>query len=194
MEKNQALIDKLPKGDIDAFKIFFESFYPSLCLFANRYLNDEEASLDMVQDAFAFLWSKKIDFPSLDSAKSYLFKYVKNRSLNYLRDKQSRDRLNVEIMVSETYFRDSIIEEETYQIIHKAIQALPPQSRKIMFLSLDGYKNQEIADHLNISINTVKTIKLRAFRTIRNDLDPQIFTLFLISCGGLNKLFPGRWK
>lgn len=183
MEKNQALIDKLPKGDIDAFKIFFESFYPSLCLFANKYLNDEDASMDIVQDAFVFLWSKEIDFFSLDSAKSYLFKFVKNRSLNFLRDKQSRDRLNLEILAAETYFRDNVIEEETYQVIHDAIQSLPPQGQRVMMLSLDGLKNHEIAETLGISINTVKTIKLRAFRAMRKNLDRHTFTLFMLCWG-----------
>lgn len=182
MEKNQALIDKLPKGDIDAFKIFFESFYPSLCLFANRYLNDEDASLDMAQDAFVFLWTRNLDFPSFDSAKSYLFKYVKNRSLNYLRDKQSRARLNLEIVAADTYFHEGVIEEETYSIIYRAILLLPPQSQKVMLLSLDGLKNAEIAQELGISINTVKTIKLRAFRVLKKNIHPGIFTLFVICC------------
>jgi len=183
MGETKTFTDKLPKGDIDAFKVFFENFYPTLCLFANRYLNDEEASLDMVQDAFIFLWSKEIDFPSQDSAKSYLYKYVKNRSLNYLRDKKLRDRLKIEIMASETYFRDNIIEEETYHIIHRAIYLLPPQSQRVILLSMDGLKNNDIAEQLGISVNTVKTIKMRAFRTMRNNLDRQTFTLFMLCWG-----------
>lgn len=180
MGTNQTLTDRLPKGDIDAFKVFFEKFYPSLCLFANRYLNDDVVSLDIAQDAFVFLWSREIDFPSFDSAKSYLFKYVKNRSLNYLRDKQSRNRLNLEIVATDAYFQEGVIEEETYSIIHRAILLLPPQSQKVMLLSLDGLKNLEIAQELGISINTVKTIKLRAFRVLRKGIDPEVFTLFMI--------------
>lgn len=179
MRVDRGIDSKLSSGDINAFKHFFERFYPSLCMLANRYLKDEEVAMDIVQDAFVLLWSKKEIFSSFNSAKAYLFKHVKNRSLNYLRDKYSRERLIQENISSDTYFFDSLIEEETYQIIYHAIRTLSPQGQKVILLSLDGLKNNEIAEQLNVSINTVKTIKLRAFKTMRNKLDRQFFSFLL---------------
>lgn len=173
-------MDILKKGDVVGFKLFFESFYSSLCLFANKYLKDKDISLDIVQDAFLYLWNKNADFQSLNAAKSYLYQYVKNRSLNYLRDKDLRQRLELQNLQSETFFRDSLIEEETFKIISDAIRTLPPQGHRVIELSLDGFKNQEIADQLNISINTVKTIKLRAFAALRTELKYNIFVFFML--------------
>lgn len=170
----------LKKGDITAFKLFFESFYPSLCLFANKYLKDKEVSLDIVQDAFLYLWNKNADFNSTGAAKSYLYQYVRNRSLNYLRDKELRQKMDLQNLQTETFFRDSLIEEETFRMISDAIRTLPPQGQRIIELTLDGFKNQEIADQLNISINTVKTIKLRAFASLRKELKDNIFVLFVL--------------
>ena len=164
-------------GGVNSFKRFFESFYPSLCLFANKYLKDTDASLDIVQDAFVHIWNIRKDVHSIDAAKSYLFKYVKNRSLNYLRDQEQRKRINFEQLDSEFFFRDNLIEEETYQKIYEAVRNLPPQGQRVIELSLDGLKNQEIADDLNISVNTVKTIKLRAFTGMREELKENIFVL-----------------
>jgi RNA polymerase sigma-70 factor (ECF subfamily) len=172
--------DFLKKGDITAFKLFFESFYPSLCLFANKYLKDREVSLDIVQDAFLYIWNKNADFQTAGGAKSYLYQYVKNRSLNYIRDQELRKKVEIKDLESETFFRDTLIEEETYQIISDAIKTLPPQGQRVIELSLDGLKNQEIADHLKISINTVKTIKLRAFASLRAELKNNIFILFVL--------------
>lgn len=172
--------DFLKKGDITAFKLFFESFYSSLCLFANKYLKDKDVSLDIVQDAFLYLWNKNVDFHSTNAAKSYLYQYVKNRSINYLRDKELRHKLELHNLQSETFFRDSLVEEETYQIISDAIRTLSPQGQRIIEMSLDGFKNQEIADTLNISINTVKTIKLRAFASLRKELKDNVFILFVL--------------
>lgn len=172
--------DFLKKGDLVAFKLFFESFYPSLCLFANKYLKDREVSLDIVQDAFLYLWNKNADFQTANGAKSYLYQYVKNRSLNYLRDQELRKKVEIKELDSETFFRDNLIEEETYQIIFDAIRTLPPQGQRVIELSLDGLKNQEIADQLNVSINTVKTIKLRAFAALRAVLKDNVFILFVL--------------
>ena len=170
----------LKKGDLVEFKLFFESFYPSLCLFANKYLKYREVSHDIVQDAFLYLWNKDADFQTANGAKSYLYQYVKNRSLNYLRDQELRRKIEMKDLESETFFRDSLIEEETYQIISDAIKTLPPQGQRVIELSLDGLKNQEIADQLKISINTVKTIKLRAFASLRAELKDNIFILFVL--------------
>ncbi len=166
---NSMLIENIQKGDVMAFKQFFESFYPSLHYFAIRYLHDDEASSDVVQDAFLQLWNKRSDILSIASAKTYLFKYVKNKSLNYLRDRQIETN-NLEKIASKTYSRDIIVEDETYQIICHAIQSLPPQGQRVIELVLDGLKNHEIATQLGISLNTVKTIKLRAFKTLRSQL------------------------
>jgi len=184
MDSNQ-LFD-IKKG-VNTFKIFFESFYSSLCLFANKYLKDQDASLDIVQDAFVAIWNKKNDFHSIDSAKSYLFKYVKNRCLNYLRDQNQRKRIDYEQLKTEVFFRDNLIEEEIYQKLYDALQNLPPQGKKVIELSLDGLKNHEIADELSISVNTVKTIKLRAFKGIREELKENVFVLFLLLCNRGNK-------
>lgn len=168
--------------DKQTFKSFFEDFYSSLCLFANKYLKDKDMSRDIVQDAFLYLWIKRADFSSPNLAKSYLYKYVKDRSLNYLRDKGTRQKIELKRLESEVFFRDNLIEEETYLIIFNAIKKLSPQSQRVIELSLDGLKNQEIAEALSISINTVKTIKLRAFASLRDGLKDNVFVLFVLHC------------
>jgi RNA polymerase sigma-70 factor (ECF subfamily) len=178
MDSDQLMLD-IRNGKVDSFKQFFESFYPSLCLFANKYLSDSDASHDIVQDAFVYIWNKREDILSIDSTKAYLFKFVKNRSLNYLRDRK-KFFFNYEEIENEFFFRDNLIEEETYHQIYKAIRNLPPKGQKVIELSLDGLKNQEIAEELNISVNTVKTIKLRAFKTMRYELKENIFVLYIL--------------
>ena len=170
----------IQKGDEIAFKQLFGSFYPSLCLFANKYLNDEEVSQDIAQDAFLYLWNKNADFNSKSSAQSYLYRYVRDRSLNYLRNRKLRHQIELKKMESEFSFRDNLIEEETYNIIYSAIRTLSPQMQQVIELSLDGLKNQEIADQLNISINSVKTVKARAFTALRGELKDNIFILFML--------------
>jgi len=179
MDSDQLILD-IKMGNVDAFKQFFESFYPSLCLFTNKYLKDPDASHDIAQDAFLSLWNLRKDFHSIPSCKSYLFIYVKNRSLNYLRDQKQRKSINFEQLGSDGFFRDNLIEEETYQTIYEAIRNLPPQGQRVIELSLDGLTNLEIAKQLNVTINTVKTIKLRAFKSMREELKENIFVLFTL--------------
>ena len=169
---------KIQEGDVTAFRQFFKDFYPSLCFFSNKILHDEAAAKDIVQEAFICLWNKKNDIYCIHSAKSYLFKFVKNRSLNYLRDNHSKSKVKPEELDNNYSYHDFAIENETYCIINSAIQTLSPREKQVIELILDGFKNPEIANQLDVSINTIKTLKSRAFKTLRTTLNGFSFQLF----------------
>ncbi len=63
---------------------------------------------------------------------------------------------------------ERMIEAEVLGEVYKALQKLPEGCRKVINLSyFEGLSNQEVADRLNVSINTVKTQKLRALKMLR---------------------------
>jgi RNA polymerase sigma-70 factor (ECF subfamily) len=76
-----------------------------------------------------------------------------------------------------------VIEEETFNQLFSEIRNLPASSREIMLLALNGLKNQEIADELQISINTVKTQKKIAYAKIKDAMGPiaNVILILLIS-------------
>jgi RNA polymerase sigma-70 factor (ECF subfamily) len=72
-----------------------------------------------------------------------------------------------------------VIEEETFNLLLAEIKNLPESAREIMILALNGLRNQEIADELNISINTVKTQKKIAYSKLKQKLEPRLEPLLL---------------
>ena len=174
-------IQKTQHGGIKDLKSFFESFYPQVYRLAQKYLNDKFISHDMAQESFVGFWMKINDFSTIESAKKYIYTSVKNRCLNHLRDSKKLTPLELDSFEKENFIRDAIIENETYKLIYDAIADLSPQSQRVIEYSLDGLKNAEIAKILDISINTVKTIKLRAFESMRSRLKKNIFLTFLFS-------------
>ncbi len=133
--------------------------------------------MDIVQDAFAYFWNRRSEIHSISSAKCYLFKYVKNRSINYLRDRRV-ETAYLKRIETKKFASNTIIEEETHHIIYNAIQLLSPQGQRVIEMTLDGLKNHEIAIQLGISLNTVKTIKGRAFKALRVELKDRYIELF----------------
>jgi RNA polymerase sigma-70 factor (ECF subfamily) len=60
---------------------------------------------------------------------------------------------------------------EVVREVHAAIEALPPQCRKIVRMSfVEGMKNQEIAEQLKLSVQTVKNQKVRAIYLLKMKL------------------------
>lgn len=72
------------------------------------------------------------------------------------------------------------MEEELIRKLHVMIDLLPEQRKAILLLSIDGLTIQEIADQLNISVNTVKTQKKRAYIFLKENLKQSLFLLFIL--------------
>jgi RNA polymerase sigma-70 factor (ECF subfamily) len=111
------------------YKKTFDSLYTLLCLFANKYLNDIEASKDIVQVVFIKIWEDNIEFRSEENIKSYLYTSVKNKSLDYIKSKRVKSTeklssLKMEDMETEPFYLREVVVLETHNIVEKAIKTL----------------------------------------------------------------------
>ena len=182
MHISEHTINKVAKGDVDAFKELYDSFFPSLASFSIQLIKDKEEAADIVQEALLVYWNKRKEFETSDGVKSFLYKIIKNKGLNYIRTNKIHSRHHEYIKSNEEfYFKDLVIEEETIRIVLDAINDLPPQTKNIIELSMKGHKVKEIAETLDISVNTVKSLKLRAFQKLRENLKDHYFLLFILS-------------
>lgn len=156
------------------FKNFFHQFYPVLSLFAERYVSDSDVANDMAQDAFIKLWDSKLKFLDDNARKAFLYTATKNNCLNFLKHKKVELKHQDQIMDSEIFFRDLVIEQESYLILREAVSKLPTQAKKVIEFSLNGLKNPEIALQMNISINTVKSLKTNGYSILRHNLKKHV--------------------
>jgi len=183
MQANDDFFFKMRDGTLESYKAIFKKYYTSLCSFAFIFVHDEDTSRDLVQDVFVNLWKKREDYANVSSIKSLLFVSVRNACYNFIRDNKLTylDEFPSELLDKQLY-NNIVLETETIKIINRAINQLPPQSFKIMKLVLDGNKNGEIAEKLNISVNTVKTLKYNALKVLRVKLKGYYFfwLLFVI--------------
>ena len=170
----------IKNGDIKAFEALFQEFYPSMCIVAMKIITDQSAAEDIVQEAFIKLWEKRSAYNDIPSLKTFLYVAVKNLCFNYIRDKKiTVDYTSPEVENQEAVFKDLVIEEEAYRIIDDAVNALPPQSARIVKMYLDGKQNKEISEILDISVNSVKTLKYNALNSLRTILKDYFYVLLL---------------
>ena len=173
-------IQDIPQGK---FKEIFEEFFPSMCVYAQGFLNDFEKAKDAVHDSFLKIWESDYKYTTHYELKKYLYSSVRNKCIDFIRRENLQNKYNenykvIEDVFSTEFYKNAVIKEEVYSHLTKAISTLPPQSRKILELNLQGLRNKEIAQELNISINTLKTLKLSAYKTIRNLLKDK----YIIAC------------
>jgi len=157
------------------FEALFRSEYKGMLLFAIRYVKEEEAAKEIVQEAFISLWEKRESIDPDGSVKSYLSTSVRNRCLNYLRDNKRFDGtlLRLEGLYPDPPSEDSSAMElkELGRQIREAISELPEKCRQVFELNrFEQMKYQQIADHLQISIKTVETQMSKALAHLRTRL------------------------
>ena len=178
---NGSLLERLQRGDEQAFQVLFEEFYASLCLFATHYLGDREEAADVVQEAFLKYWYRHTDFDDFRRIKSFLYVVVRHACFNLLRNRNLRFRLSDELIRdSEQDFQNRVMEEEVHRVFNRAIDALPMQMRTAINYSLDGLKNAEIAEKMQITEGTVHAYKKEAYKKLRVSLKEYYYLLPVI--------------
>ncbi|WP_042492589.1 RNA polymerase sigma-70 factor [Aequorivita sublithincola] len=168
--------------NLEGFKALFETLYPPICIFANKYLNDMDTSKDIVQEVFIKIWQKQPVFLNHNTTKAYFYTTVKNHCLNYLKSKHYKTidnnaPIDLVMQQSEDYFFTQIVTAETYAQLYKAINTLPKKSAKVITLSLNNYTTSEIAEELNITPSTVRTQKSLAYQKLKGLLAPLKYLL-----------------
>ena len=170
----------LGNGEKINLKDFFDIYYPELMSFATRYIVALTVCEDIVQEVFISFWEKQKNFPNLYAVKAFFYTSTRNSCLDYLKhskvEERYRTRNKIEDEVSES-FLEEVIRKEAYSEIYSEINKLPEMGKKVLLLALRENSNEEIAQILNIAINTVKTHKARAYKVLRKNLN-DLFLFF----------------
>lgn len=164
------------------FRKFYHEFFPSVYALMCKYTEDYDIADDLAQEAFIKVYECKEEFDSIENAKAFLYTVARNLYFNYYKHEKIKDQaLAIEGGEEcELSWLDEVTATETIRLLYAAIDKLAPQTRKIILLNLQGKNNNEVAEILGISVNTVKSMKKSAYSMLRKYLDRDgLFLLYL---------------
>lgn len=171
------IFQQIKNNDPKAFELLFNNYYVPLCRYCFVFLQDEVHAEEIVQQFFINLWENRATLSINTSIKSYLYKSVRNRCLNFIRNKKTKMKVEKELLQktekSAVPEQILLIElDELQEFIESAIASLPEKCRNIfeMSRSLD-LSNKEIASALNLSPKTVENQITIALKKIKKFLD-----------------------
>lgn len=175
MVEPQTILENLKSGRKEAFQLLFYTYYSNLVAYSVSIVEDIQTAEDLVQDFFVSFWQKKA-YESVTSLESYLFFSIRNASLNAIRERNRHSRqlgLLTSDPLLELFHTDAHIraeEEFDFTKIYRAIEKLPPVRKRIFKMCyFKNNKYQEVADKMNISVNTVKVQMGRAIKFLREN-------------------------
>ncbi|MBD1420823.1 RNA polymerase sigma factor [Sphingobacterium chuzhouense] len=161
--------------------VLFTKNYARLCLYATSILGDPDSAEDVVQTVFLKIINSSDNRIKVeDITVPYLYRSVKNSCLHLIRKnayhlKYLEEKVENE---SEEAYDEKIIKAELTVLLLNLLEDLPEGCSRILRMSyIDGLKNSEIAEQLHISINTVKSQKMRGIKLLKE----RVSTNFLIA-------------
>ncbi|WP_159517034.1 RNA polymerase sigma factor [Sunxiuqinia indica] len=180
--EDQNIWRNIVADDMNALKRLHDKYYSQLFLWACKYLQQETVIEELVSDCFIKLWNRRKYIIIEKSLKAYIFLVLRNQIVSYIRKDKNKFEVKVKEL-PEVPTEESINEQEYYANLYKAIQRIPEQRRKILELAVfESLTYREIADRLDISINTVKTQIARSYQFLKEELDPKDFVLLHFHC------------
>jgi RNA polymerase sigma-70 factor, ECF subfamily len=170
----------LVEKNLTTFERLFKELFKPLCGFALKYTGDLDEAKGLVHDVFVGLWEKLATLPQDTNYQSYLYTGVRNRGLNYIRDRKKQVAFS---SVPEEHLaeaNDTLVASELEQEIEAAIHSLPEKCREVFELNRkEGLKYAQIAEKMGISVKTVEGQMSKALGVLRDRLG-EFLTLLLL--------------
>lgn len=180
----QEFLARLSAGDEKAFSMVFRTYYETMYQFARKFLPSNEEAEDITENTFLKLLEDNTRFNDRTHLKSYLFRAIRHACLNAR--KTSERAAQREAIFAEWHAENDndylaqIAQSEAVFQLRQAVAGLPNQAQRVITLTyLAGLSNQETADELGISLQTVKNQKLRALALLRSRLTADQFSLLI---------------
>ena len=170
------------------FDNLYRKYQHPLFRYAKKFVDSDEDAADIIQDIFMTVYVKLNKNEDDAYIKPYLFNAVRNQCLNHIKHARvirnyEKSRIYDLKEMELTFYSSgekSLIEKESYRDICEAIQSLTDVHKEIIILSrLEGLKNKEIAEKLQIPLRTVETRLFRALSQLREELTrSKLFIMF----------------
>jgi RNA polymerase sigma-70 factor, ECF subfamily len=181
--EEQYLLKRLKEGDIKALEVIFDQHYNNLCRYLLLLFKNQLLVEHIAQDIFIYLWEKREKLEIKTSLESYLFAAGRYKALNKIRNIKRQEEIKKDLSLDQNEATESVETEleikELECLIDDAVSTLPERCQQIFRLSRDkemSYK--EIAEFLDISINTVEGQMAIALKKLRKILRPFYFQIF----------------
>ena len=158
---DEELFDMIKKGRRGAFDELYHRYRRPLMAYTMKRVEPAEAE-DLMHDLWVKIWERREDISIQGLVVSYLFKAARNRVIDFMSSSARSQRYTGSIEeFADLYYSgdgaDYALREQLFRnSIAKTLAQYSSKAQQIVELRMQGFKNQEIADQLELSEKTVR--------------------------------------
>ena len=170
----QAFLQKDPLAE----QAVFYGLYSSLCLYTEKITQHQAQAEDIVSESMIAAFAVREQFAQKENLQRYLFRVVHNAAINYTTQLKTRTSIHERIQYLQQQdipdndpIESEALRAKVLQVIYQEIEELPDQCRRIFkMVYIEDRTHEEVADALNIHVQTVRSQKFRALKLLRTRL------------------------
>lgn len=182
-----SIFRKMQQGDTSALEYFFQEYTELLYYRALGYVKEPLVAEDIVQEVFIRFWDNRKKIEISTSVPAYLTRAVINSCKNHLEHMSVRQKYEQDYQAGNNE-EDAVYDvgelEELRKRLNIFLESLPDKCREIFILAcMEGLKYREVAERLDVSVNTVKTQVKVAYSKLRTEFDlkdQEMIVVFLL--------------
>lgn len=172
---DEELMREIKADNMFAFDVLYRKYSKKLYKFGYSILKSQEEAENLIQDVYLNLWENRYKVEKNASIKYYLFTIAYNSAITIIRKKARESEFVEYVKTLQEINEDPVnMELEYNELVNKLdeiIRELPQRQKEVYLLhKVEGLKYSEIAERLNISVNTIENHMSRALKTIREKL------------------------
>ncbi len=160
MVSDEALREKLLRGDLDAFDLLYTRHARPLFGFIRRHLADAHEAEDVLHETFLAMLRERDAGRAAVSLRAWLYQVARNQCLNRLRTRRRSARALVVVTPQDTSAEQpdaSLEARQTAERLERAVSRLPAELAEVYALRAGGMSYEELAQVLAIPVGTVKS-------------------------------------
>lgn len=183
---DQLLLEECRENNTRAYDQLFERYFNVLYNFSVTYVKNSAVAEELVMDLMFTIWQKRHELQIDGEVSNYLFRAMKNVLFNFIRRKQLQttpiEQCPEQQLGQNKSADDELQHKELEQVYQLKLKELSPQRRKIFKLSREEDMTYlQIAENMNLSVNTIKSQMLASLKYFRENLKEHIdITMFLL--------------
>ncbi len=166
------LVARAQAGDSSAFEMIYREHCGRVFGICMRILADRSKAEELTQRIFVRAWIKLNSFRAEGSFSSWLYRLSVNMVIGELQLSQRKDGQTVNLEDVPSAALPRLEPTPNLQLdLERAIASLPPQARVVFVLhDVEGYKHEEIADAMGVTVGTCKSQLFRARQILKEAL------------------------
>ncbi len=164
-----ALLKGCAKWDRTSQHELYRLYYPYGMSVSIRYMQNEADAISVVNDGFMKVFKNLKSFDSSKPFKPWFRRIVVNTALTQISKNERRANQETTMETERDYpDRENILSQIGYKELVGLVQSLSTSYRAVFNMYvIDGFKHEEIAQALGISVSTSKSNLLRARKKLQ---------------------------